>query len=83
VSPCKCKWDGALDGHRVRCREHQLEYLAEKNKLTPEQIAHQGFQTEAMMWLMAGSNHVEAHLAVLRGGWEAYIAAGGRTWGKR
>lgn len=49
---------------------------------TPEEIALAVMQSEAMLWLMVGSNHVDAHLANLRHAWEAYIEAGGKTWGK-
>lgn len=51
-------------------------------KLSPEQVAMAAMQSEAMLWLMAGSNHVDIQIAILRKYWEAYNAAGGRTWGK-
>lgn len=83
MSACGCKWDGALDGKRIRCKQHNAEYLAEKNKLTPEQVAVEAMGSEAMLWLMCGSNHPEAQLSVLRRYWEKYIEVGGKTWGKR
>lgn len=49
---------------------------------TPEEIATSVMQSEAMMWLMVGANHVESHLDILREAWAAYIAAGGLTYGK-
>lgn len=49
---------------------------------TPEEIAMTVMQSEEMMWLMIGANHTESHLNILRGAWEAYIAAGGLTYGK-
>lgn len=37
---CKCKWDGALDGHLIRCKVHQEQYLAEREteKTGPDKI---------------------------------------------
>lgn len=74
---CGCKWDGALDGRRIRCKQHPKS----AKPLTPEQIAHAAFKSEAMMWLMAGSNHSEVQLARLREYWNLYREAGGKSWG--
>lgn len=49
---------------------------------TPEQIAMMAMQSEAMMWLMAGSGHVDLQLKALRRYWRAYLDAGGPTWAK-
>lgn len=49
---------------------------------TPAEIALEVMQSESMMWLMVGANHPESHLDALRDAWDAYVAAGGRTWGQ-
>lgn len=49
---------------------------------TKEQIAVRVLSSESFMWLMSGSNHVEAHLEALRPAWEAWLEAGGKSWGK-
>ena len=36
-------------------------------------------ESENFLWLMAGSNHVEAQLAGLRPAYEAWKAAGGKS----
>lgn len=37
-------------------------------------------ESEAMLWLMAGSSHPEAQIAMLRDAWRAYCEEGGRSW---
>lgn len=49
---------------------------------TREQIADAILGSESFLWLMSGPNHVEAHLEVLRPAWEAWLEAGGKSWGK-
>jgi hypothetical protein len=55
--------------------------------MTADEIARDICDSEAFMWLMVGSNHTESQLAVLRGAWAEYVAAGGgygaRTRGAR
>lgn len=48
---------------------------------TPENIAMAFMRSEPMMWMMAGANHPDAHLSVLRAWWRRYIDAGGPTYG--
>jgi hypothetical protein len=50
---------------------------------TPEQIAMAICESEAMLWLMHGSGHVDLHLHHIRQMWEQGIAAGGQPWGTR
>ncbi len=45
-----------------------------------ERAALAVLQSEAFMWLMAGSNHVDIQIAALRPLWERYRAAGGKNW---
>jgi hypothetical protein len=51
-------------------------------KTTAEDVAVAIVSSEPFMWLMVGANHVELHLDDLRKGYAAYIAAGGKTWGR-
>jgi hypothetical protein len=53
---------------------------SERARFTPTDVALDVMESEAMLWLMVGSNHVEANLQSLRFAWEAYIDAGGMTW---
>jgi hypothetical protein len=39
--------------------------------------------SESFMWLMAGANHPEAHLSALRPAYDNWVAAGGKSYGKR
>jgi hypothetical protein len=43
-------------------------------------VALDVMESEAMLWLMSGSGHPEAHLATLRKAWLAYTDCGGKTW---
>lgn len=83
MSDCGCKWDGNLDGKLLRCKQHREEYRAEKALQRQKDICYDAFHSEAMMWLMAGSNHVEGQVAMLRQYWDAYREAGGKNWGGR
>ena len=56
--------------------------IVKENDITPEEIAMMIMQSEPFMWLMAGSNHQDSQIAMLRPAWEAYKDAGGATWGK-
>lgn len=50
--------------------------------VTPERWALAIVQSEAFMWLMAGSDHVETQLDLVRGIYKKYRAAGGHGWGR-
>lgn len=39
--------------------------------------------SESFMWLMAGANHPDAHLSALRPAFDKWLAAGGKSYGKR
>lgn len=43
-------------------------------------IALDVMESEPMLWLMAGSNHPEMQLQILRDAWRAYCEAGGKSW---
>lgn len=61
-----------------------VQDTSEDSILSPEQIAIEVMRSEAMLWLMVGGDpqHHEAHLDSLRSTWNAYIVAGGKTWGR-
>lgn len=46
-------------------------------------IAEEICNSEEMMWLIAGANHADAHLATLREFWPQWKAVGGGYGGKR
>jgi hypothetical protein len=52
------------------------------NQPSKEELAQAICDSEAFMWLMAGSNHVESQLARLREAYSAYVKLGG-GYGKR
>jgi hypothetical protein len=52
-------------------------------KMTAEQYANAVLGSEQFMWLMAGANHPEAHLADLRTMYAEWQRLGGVTWGKK
>jgi hypothetical protein len=58
-----------------------MAYL-EPAKADAAKIARDICDSEAFMWLMAGSNYQETQIEALRGAWNAYLAAGG-GWGQR
>ena len=49
----------------------------------PEDIAVAIMASEDMMWLMCGGDDqwIASHLRALKPAWDAYVAAGGKTYG--
>lgn len=47
------------------------------------EIADTILSSESFLWLMAGSNHIDGHLATIRPLYEDWIKSGGKTWGKQ
>ncbi len=61
--------------------EEYTQFLAEM--YSPEQLAVMIVSSESFMWLFSGSdNWTQTHINALRQGYDAYIKAGGKTWGK-
>lgn len=52
--------------------------------MTPEEIAVEVMESEPMMWLMCGGDPawIPAHLNALKPAWDAYVEAGGKTYGR-
>jgi hypothetical protein len=57
-------------------------FLAEHDA-TKADIAEQILGSEAFLWLMAGGEHTEHHLAAVRQAWTVWRDAGGKAWGER
>lgn len=55
-----------------------------QHRMTPEEIAMEIMESEDMMWLMCGGDSmwIPTHLSALRPAWDAYIEAGGKTYGR-
>lgn len=51
-----------------------------EEKLRLAQYALAVVQSEPFLWLMSGSNHPYLQIEALRPAWEAYKAAGGKSW---
>jgi hypothetical protein len=51
---------------------------------TPEVIAVGIVSSEDFMWLMCGGDDqwIQSHLCALKPAWDAYVAAGGKTYGR-
>ncbi len=54
------------------------------SKLTPEEIAMRVMESESMLWLMCGGDEkwIHSHLDAIKPAWDAWIEAGGISWGK-
>ena len=55
----------------------EMQEAYEKNKIADEILS-----SESFMWLMVSANHPEAHCDNLRDAWNAWIEAGGKSWGE-
>ena len=69
--------------HNAGCGAGCSEPCTCEAKATKEEIADEILGSEAFLWLMCGSNYIESHLANLRPAWDAWLLAGGKSWGRQ
>lgn len=85
--PTYAELDELVDVDPIKLRDVAAQLVKRIEKLeNPEaaersRIAEAICNSEAFMWLMVGSNHVDLQLSSLRHAWDKYSKLGG-GWGK-